>query len=154
MTEPWAPHIAWREFDELTPRNLYELLKLRMDVFVVEQNCAFAEIDGHDPGAVHGLVHVDGRLVGTARLFGPPADGPARIGRIATHPDYRGKGIGAAIMRSGMAEISRRWAGTPVVLGAQAHLQAFYAGFGFETTSDTYLEDGVPHVEMRLAKVE
>ena len=144
----FAPTIFWHPFDELSPRQLHDILKLRADVFVTEQACAFSDIDGRDPRAVHALATRHGDLVATARLLGEPA-GPVRIGRFVTSPDARGRGLGAALMRDALAEIGRRWGEVPVILGAQTRVRDFYARFGFVACSDVYDEDGIPHVEMR-----
>nr|WP_082666342.1 GNAT family N-acetyltransferase [Aureimonas sp. AU4] len=127
------------------------MLALRCQVFVAEQRCAFREIDGRDPEAVHLLLRGgDGRLEGTLRVFAPDGhDGAARIGRIATAPHARGRGLGHALMREALAFCAARFPGRPVDLSAQEHLAAFYGGHGFSVVSPSYLEDDIPHVDMR-----
>jgi ElaA protein len=141
---PWLP------FDALSPRDLHDALKLRADVFVVEQASVFREIDGKDPRALHLLVRApDGELAGYARIL-PPDDGEAaKIGRVVTHPSHRGTGLGRRMMLSAVAEAERRFKGLPIELQAQSHLERFYASFGFVRVSDDYDEDGILHCDMR-----
>ncbi|KTQ94188.1 acetyltransferase [Aureimonas ureilytica] len=140
----------WRRFDELTVRELHDLLKLRCDVFVVEQACAFAEIDGQDPAAFHLLRREAGFLAGCLRVFAPERCGePARIGRIATSPAHRGTGLGHRMMGEALDFCAENFAGADIVLSAQSHLQLFYGKHGFQPVSETYLEDDIPHVDMR-----
>jgi ElaA protein len=144
-----APAVAWYAFDALNARTLHDLLKLRSDVFVTEQACPFSEIDGRDPEAIHGVARLDGVLVATARLL-ETGDGEVKIGRVVTHPDCRGRGVGAALMRAALTEIARRWGpAQPVLVSAQTRVRDFYAGLGFAVTSGVYEEDGIPHVAMR-----
>ncbi len=128
---PEPPQLAWRAFDALSPRDLHDLLRLRADVFVVEQACVFAEIDGRDPDALHLLARMPGcdGLAATLRLFPPKRGARASIGRVATAASARGLGLGRAMMVEGVAEARRRFGGTPVEIGAQARLEAFYAAW-------------------------
>lgn len=151
----WEPArnltITWHVLDDVTPGALHDILKLRADVFVTEQACAFSDIDGRDPRAVHAVARRGDDVVATARLLFDDAAGLARVGRFVTHPDARGQGVGAALMRDALAEIGRRWGTVPVMLGAQTRVQGFYERFGFVPCSEVYDEDGIPHVEMRRA---
>lgn len=149
MPDAARPTIAWLAFDALSPRQLHDILKLRADVFVTEQTCAFSDIDGRDPRAVHAVATRGNDLVATARLLFDDAGGLARVGRFVTHPDVRGQGVGAALMRDALAEVARRWRHVPVMLGAQTQAKEFYTRFGFAVCSPVYIEDGIPHVEMR-----
>jgi ElaA protein len=139
-------------FEALDPHRLYALLRLRVDVFVVEQACAYPELDGRDshPQALHLLGERSGRLLAYARLLPPGLgfDTPA-IGRVVTAQSARGGGLAHALMREAIECCTQRWPGQPITLGAQAHLQRFYAAHGFELCSEGYLEDGIPHVDMR-----
>ncbi len=131
---------------ELDPLTLYALLRLRTDVFVVEQECAYPELDGRDaePGTLHLWVEAGGEPVATLRVL--QEDGGAhRIGRVATHRDHRGRGYAAALV----TEALRRVGGTQVDLDAQTYLEGWYARFGFERTGPDFLEDGIPHLPMR-----
>ncbi|WP_237478166.1 GNAT family N-acetyltransferase [Lichenibacterium dinghuense] len=143
---------AWRSFEDLSARDLHDVLKLRADVFVVEQACLFAEIDGRDPDALHLLARTaeGGPLAGTLRLFPPDAAGRAVIGRVATSAAARGTGFGRALMAEGVAEARRRYGPAPVAIGAQARLERFYAGFGFVRRGEDYVEDGIAHCAMLL----
>ncbi len=145
---------AWRRFDALTPRELHDLLKLRADVFVVEQTCVFSEIDGRDPEALHLLLRPDGAeaLAGTLRLFGPEREGdPAVIGRVATASFARGTGLGRALMAEGIAEARRRFGPVPIRIGAQSRLERFYDSVGFKRIGEDYTEDDIAHCAMVLS---
>jgi ElaA protein len=130
---------------ELDPVLLYEILRLRVEVFVVEQRAAYPEIDGRDvePGALLLWVSDEAGVLGTARLLRDP-DGVARIGRVATAARVRGTGIGAALMRRAL---ELRGEG-PTVLDAQAHLADWYGRFGFVVSGPAFVEDDIPHVPM------
>lgn len=144
-------NIAWRfvPFDALTAGELYELLQLRAEVFVVEQACAFQDMDGADHHAMHVLGTVDGELVAYARCFPAGVKFPeASIGRVITRESVRGSGTGHELMRQSMACIGQHWGGQPIRIGAQARLEKFYLQHGFLTTGAPYIEDGIPHVEM------
>ncbi|WP_319519935.1 GNAT family N-acetyltransferase [uncultured Martelella sp.] len=135
--------------EALTAGEFHDVVKLRVDVFVVEQNCPYPEIDGKDPEALHMRLRDDNGLFGYARLFAPPASsGPARIGRVIVAPSHRGQNMGRAVMREAVTACEKLWPDTAISISAQAHLQNFYAGFGFVVTSEEYLEDGIPHVDM------
>ena len=130
-------------FDDLTPRDLYDLLALRVRVFVVEQECAFQELDGLDAEAEHVWTRGPaGEVVAYLRIL--EGGGETRLGRIVTAPEHRGTGAGAALMRTVLAGIEG-----PVVLGAQVQAQGFYARLGFAVDGPGYDEDGIPHVPMR-----
>ena len=140
----------WNEIDDLTPRALYAMLKLRMDVFIVEQNCAFAEIDGKDIGAFH-LSILDGEeLAATLRVLPPEENEAVKIGRVVVAPAYRGYKLGQRLMQEAVEFAQARFPDQSVELGGQSHLQKFYGSFGFVAISEEYLEDGIPHIDMRL----
>ncbi|GAB3451269.1 GNAT family N-acetyltransferase [Kineococcus endophyticus] len=130
---------------DLPPAVLYALLRLRVDVFVVEQECAYPELDGRDlePTCVHVWADVDGAVAATLRVL-RDADGRGRIGRVATARDFRGAGVAARLMERALELL----AGSDVVLDAQAHLQHWYARFGFVAQGSEFQEDGIPHVTM------
>jgi ElaA protein len=154
VEEPRLMPVAfiWRDFADLRPAELHALLKLRCDVFVVEQNCAFPEIDGKDPLARHLLCHDGADLIGCLRIFVPGVAGDAaRIGRVVVAPSARGTGLGRRLMQAALDEIEVRHGTVPVALSAQLYLEAFYASLGFERVSETYLEDGIPHCDMQRA---
>ncbi len=139
-----------RRLDALSAVALYALLKLRADVFVIEQACLYADIDGKDHDALHLRLLSDDTLLACARIFEPSANGAARIGRVAVSPAHRGLKLGEALMRAAIDECAHRFPGAPIEISAQAYLLRFYGGLGFEVTSEEYLEDGIAHVDMVL----
>ncbi|KQV88841.1 GNAT family N-acetyltransferase [Pelomonas sp. Root1237] len=138
-------------FDELSVQQLYSVLALRSEVFVVEQNCVFLDIDGLDPQTWHLLGSGDdGKLKAYARLIPPGLKAPeALIGRVVTSPAARSGGVGRALMAEALVHCARLWPAHAITLHAQAHLERFYASFGFVSVGEQYIEDGIPHVEMR-----
>jgi predicted GNAT family N-acyltransferase len=147
MTSSTADPVRLRtaHFAELTPFEVYALCRLRVDVFVVEQECPYPELDGRDtePATLHVWLESDGEVAATIRVLD---DGDTRaIGRVATAAGFRGRGLAARLMRAGIDLC----AGYPVTLGAQAHLQGWYEQFGFRLSGPGYVEDGIPHVPMR-----
>ncbi len=133
-------------FAELTGTQVYRLCRLRVDVFVVEQECPYPELDGRDvePGTVH-LWFEDG-AGGVAATIRVLDDGGTRaIGRVATAAAHRGEGRAARLIEAGIGLCD----GVPITLGAQAHLESWYARFGFRRSGPGYVEDGIPHVPMR-----
>lgn len=149
---PAADAVLWQcqPFEALDTRTLYDLLALRTAVFVVEQNCPYQELDGKDDRAWHLLGHDTGGLVATARILAPgDSFTGASIGRVVTSPARRGQGLGEQLMARAVAHCGWLFPDHAIEIGAQAHLQAFYARFGFVVSSEPYLEDGIPHIEMR-----
>src|ERR1700754_3788883 len=137
-------HRAWAA--DLPPERLYELLRLRVDVFVVEQACPYAELDGRDleDGARHFWLGGDGRpepVLGCVRLLRETGGG-YRIGRLCTARSMRGRGLGRQLMEAVLAEVGDR----TCVLDAQEHLAGFYREFGFTPAGEPYDWDGVAHV--------
>ena len=139
-------------FAELGVQRLYDALALRSAVFVVEQQCVFLDIDGLDRQTWHLLGETpSGQLQAYARLIPPGIQGEnALIGRVVTAPAARGSGAGRALMTEALSQCGRLWPGRSITLHAQAHLERFYAGFGFQPVGLPYIEDGIPHIEMRL----
>lgn len=148
--------LRWRclPFGALSADTLYRLLRLRSEVFVVEQNCVFLDMDGLDPQCLHvlgELVDADGtpHLHASTRLVPPGvAFAEASIGRVVTAPAARGGGIGHALMAESVRLLERLWGPQPIRIGAQAHLEAFYNRHGFVSDNKPYIEDGIPHIEM------
>jgi ElaA protein len=144
--------LTWRclPFDALHARTLYALLQLRTEVFVMEQDCVFQDMDGADAQCFHLLGESeDNTLVAYARLV--PAGlkfTEASIGRVVTLPAARGGGLGHVLMREAVRALHGLWGVQPIRIGAQAHLQAFYRRHGFEPEGAIYIEDGIDHVEM------
>ena len=142
--------MSWlaRTWSELSVDELYAVLSVRQQVFVVEQACAYLDADGADPAAIHLLATDEQGLWGYLRLFAPDAAGCARIGRVLTVARVRGRGLGRPLMEAGRQEVERRYGAVPVRLSAQAHLEGFYASLGYVVDGPGYLEDGIPHVPM------
>lgn len=136
--------------DDMTARELHDLLKLRFDVFVMEQQSLYPEIDGRDVTALHAFASAEGEQApaGTLRVLGLDGQGPVWIGRVAIRRDMRGVGLGRALMRAAVEMLDERAPGRPQRLGAQEHLESYYAGFGFTRISGVYDDGGVPHVDM------
>lgn len=143
----------WTTFDALTVRELYDVLRLRQRVFVVEQNCPYLDADGDDPKAMHLLGWRDGedgaQLVAYTRVFPSGVKYPeASLGRVVSDPDARGAGYGRLVVTEAIRRLEALAPGTPIRIGAQAYLERFYITLGFRTVSEMYLEDDIPHVEM------
>jgi ElaA protein len=142
---------VWRlmTFEDLRVGELYEVLRLRSEVFVVEQQCVFQDIDGDDREAYHLLGVQGGELKAYARCFGPGLKSTeASIGRVVTRPTARGNGLGHALMGQAVAAVSQVWGPQAIRIGAQAHLAGFYAKHGFVDQGKPYIEDDIPHLEM------
>lgn len=148
--------VAWRclPFDALLPRTLYALLQLRSAVFVVEQACAFQDLDGADPACMHLLGERvrpgrEPELLAASRLVPAGLKYPeASIGRVVTAPATRGTGLGHALMAESVRTLHSLWGVQPIRIGAQAHLEGFYNAHGFMSDDKPYIEDGIPHMEM------
>jgi len=144
-----------KRFDDLTPLELYRILQLRSQVFVVEQNCVFQDMDDHDRRAVHlfasSSVSADAPLAGCLRVMGPGVTYPeASLGRVATALSARRTGVGRALVGAALEYLTKHHPG-PVYIGAQSYLEKFYASFGFVQDGAPYVEDGIPHIHMRRA---
>ena len=149
--------ISWLllPFNKLSTAQLYELIKLRVDVFVVEQHCPYPELDDKDQlDKVQHLLGVNnGEIIACARLLpaGVSYDNVS-IGRIATKETARGNGLGHQLLSNALRQCENLWPGQTIDIGAQQHLEIFYQGHGFKPISAMYLEDGIPHIDMRLTK--
>jgi ElaA protein len=142
-----APTLRTARFAELTPAQLYGLLRLRVDVFVVEQQCPYPELDGRDaePGTVHlWFADDEGTVLSTIRVLENGED--RSIGRVATAVPARGRGLSAELVQRGI-ELCE---GRTIDIGAQAYLEHWYERFGFRRSGPGYVEDGIPHLPMRL----
>lgn len=151
MSASGPPPIQWRclPFDALHARTLYTLLRLRTEVFVMEQACVFQDMDGADPQCMHLLGEQGAGLLAYARLVPAGLKFPeASIGRVVSEPARRGSGLGHALMREAVRQVHTLWGPRPIRIGAQAHLQPFYRQHGFEPEGPLYDEDGIPHIEM------
>ena len=138
-----------RKFDALSVHDLHDLLRLRVDVFVVEQQCAYAEIDGRDTGAVHILGRSEeGALIAYARILPPDEHGPPHIGRVIVSSAHRGHGLARTLMLHALDTLKAMYGTRRSALAAQAHLERFYGGFGYVRQGPDYPWDGIPHVDM------
>lgn len=145
--------IIFKQFHELELVELYALLKLRTDVFVVEQNCPYPELDDRDQAAIHAMAMNNGALIGYARLFGPGDyfDDHAAIGRILTAKSHRGSGSGRTLVEQCIQEVYRGFGNqTTIRIAAQTYLKEFYESLGFRVVGNEFTEDGIPHVYMLL----
>ncbi len=143
-------HWRWASWSELSTRDVHDFLKLRSEIFVVEQNCAYLDIDGLDPGCRHLLVRDPvGHLKGYLRLL-PPGLNRAEpaLGRLVVAESERGTGLGRAVMLEGIRICGAAAPTHAIYIHAQQHLQAFYESLGFRPASDMHLEDGIPHIDM------
>lgn len=145
--------IQWNDLhhSQLTVQQLYALLQLRCEVFVVEQTCPYQDVDGDDLVGEnrHILGWRDGELVAYARILKSEAEfEPVVIGRVIVSRAVRGEKLGVQLMEQTLASCLQHWPQKALYLGAQAHLQPFYARFGFAPVTDVYDEDGIPHIGM------
>ncbi len=138
-----------KSYDELTKDELYKILKLRVDVFVVEQNCPYEEIDGNDQGALHLWLEEDGQIQAYLRLLDRGIKSRyVTIGRVISVK--RRAGLGSMILREGILAARERFSAEAVYVEAQSYAKGLYEKQGFRQISDEFLEDGIPHVRMLL----
>ncbi len=153
----FADTLQWQflRFEDLSAHQLYALLQLRSEAFVVEQRCVYQDMDGGDIHAMHLLGSVDGKLLACARCFqkgqtfeqgAKPVE--ASIGRVVIHASLRGQGAGHLLMQQAVARTQALWGALPIRISAQAHLAGFYAQHGFTAQGDLYDEDGIAHIAM------
>ncbi|MEX1221664.1 MAG: GNAT family N-acetyltransferase [Idiomarina sp.] len=142
-----------RSFQELDIQTLYAILKIRQEVFIVEQTCPYMDADGLDQQAQHLFARSDtGKLLAYARIFLPTDDKPySRIGRVLSAGNKRGSGLGKQLMQRSLDYLLEHAPLQPVRLSAQTYLKDFYTSFGFVEIGDEYLEDDIPHVDMERA---
>jgi ElaA protein len=141
-----------KKYDELRLNELYELLKLRASVFVVEQDCLYLDLDGKDPRATHILGYQKNNLVAYSRIFrsGAFEKKHARIGRIVIHKQSRRKGIGLELVKKSIAFCKEHFGNQTIKISAQVYLKNFYNQCGFIEKGEIYSEDGIPHFAMYL----
>lgn len=141
----------WCSFDDLNTRELYQLLKLRQDVFILEQQCLYPELDNEDFYHWHLLGYDKETLASYLRLIPPDfhPSGCVAIGRVVTAEDYRGQRLGYQLIERALEFCKKEYPDSVVFLSAQEHLQPFYRSFGFSAVSQVYLEDGIPHIDMK-----
>lgn len=138
-----------KSFDELTNHELYNMLRLRCDVFVVEQNCPYLDLDNKDQKGFHLLYYVDNKLAGVTRLLpkGVSYD-EVSIGRVVIAKSHRGLGLGVKLMEASIKGCEEKFGKGPIRISAQYHLSKFYQSLGFVEQGEVYDEDGIPHIGM------
>ncbi|WP_425656854.1 GNAT family N-acetyltransferase [Tenacibaculum ascidiaceicola] len=138
-----------KNFQELTTSELYELLQLRSEVFVVEQDCVYQDIDGKDQKALHVIGVKEGKIIAYTRLFnsGEYFDTPS-IGRVVVKDSERKYGYGHDLIKASIKAIVDNYNETTITISAQTYLQKFYESHGFKQVGEGYLEDGIPHIRM------
>lgn len=144
--------IKWetRRFDELSLAEMYSLLRLRAEVFIVEQNCVYQDIDNKDQKAIHLLGKHDNEIVAYARLFKPKDYfEEASIGRVVVKKENREKNMGKELMKEAIKGIEFYFGEKKITISAQLYLKNFYQSLGFIPTSEVYLEDDIPHIQMK-----
>ena len=146
-------NITWKikPFADLSLSELYSILELRSLVFVVEQNCVYQDLDNKDQKAIHLLGEIDGKLMAYARLFdaGIYFENTS-IGRVIVHPEARAQKLGHELIQKSIEQIKNLFDKEQITISAQLYLQKFYESHGFVATSEVYLEDDIPHVEMKI----
>jgi len=144
--------IQWdiKSFEALSTKELYDILRLRSEIFVVEQNCVYLDLDGKDKLALHLFGEFEGKIVAYSRLFKPGISFEnASIGRVVVDVNYRERKWGHELMREAIAGIQLHFSESKITIGAQLYLKKFYESHGFVQTSEMYLEDDIPHIEMK-----
>jgi ElaA protein len=140
---------ALKKFGELNAFELYKILRLRSEVFVVEQNCPYLDADNNDQDAYHLSAYNNDQLVAYTRIIAPGnMYKEASIGRVVTSPVVRRSGIGKILMKKSIEAVEDLHGTVPIKIGAQLYLERFYTSFGFNQVSDVYLEDGIEHIYM------
>jgi len=144
--------ITMKTFDELTTRELYEILRLRSEIFVVEQDCVYQDVDRKDYGSLHLYIKEGSEIVAYIRVLkaGVAYENMASIGRIIVKKEARGKNYARTLINKGIEYIKDELKEEKIKIQAQEYLLKFYGSFGFKRVSETYLEDGLPHVDMIL----
>jgi len=139
-----------KSFEELSTQELYQLLKLRVDVFVVEQDCPYPELDDEDQSCQHYMLMDEDQIAVYLRTFERESS-VYGIGRIVTHSSHRGQGLGRKLIQRAIDDISEISNVTHILIHAQAHLIKYYESFGFEICSEEYLEDNIPHINLQIS---
>lgn len=138
-----------KSFNELTNEELYQVLRLRSEVFVVEQNCVFQDMDNKDQDSLHLMCFMDQALAAYTRVLPKGLNfEEVSIGRVITSPVYRGLGLGKEIMEQSIMVCEKQFGNSPIRIGAQLYLKKFYNSLGFVEVGSVYMEDGIEHIEM------
>lgn len=144
-------NVLWKikRFEELSALEVYEILRMRTEVFIVEQNCNYQDKDNFDQEAVHLWAEHNGEVVAYCRLFDKGVKyAESSIGRVLTNKKFRGKNLGRQLVAYALETIENRFGTSEIRISAQDYLLKFYSEFGFEDTGKKYLEDDIPHTEM------
>ncbi len=148
------PNFSYKSFAQLSTFELHAIYALRAKVFVVEQHCAYQDVDGTDTTCFHLQLLEKETLIAYARIIPPNEEHTyCKIGRVVSGPEYRGKNYGRAVMQEAIAACKKFYMHADIVISAQAYLVAFYQSFGFLIEGKPYDEDGIPHVQMRLTSM-
>ncbi|MDA9715263.1 GNAT family N-acetyltransferase [Bacteroidota bacterium] len=139
-----------KPYNDLSKDQFFDILKLRIEIFVVEQCCYYQELDNEDKEAFHVSIYNDGIIVAVGRIIPNLHNKEVKIGRIAVKMEHRKKGLAYKIMKDIMNFISKKYKNFSVLLSAQTYLIEFYQSFGFKEIGNTYLEDGIEHINMVL----
>ena len=143
--------MSWKiqTYDELTKEELYKIIQLRVNVFIVEQQTCYEDLDDHDQNSIHLSYAKDGKLFAYTRLL-PPGEKfeMASLGRVITSQEARGTGLGKEMIQLALDTIEKEWPGSEVFIQAQEYLKGFYGSFGFEPVSEPYIYDSLPHQDM------
>jgi len=143
--------IEIKEFKELTTLELYEILKVREEVFIVEQNCIYNDLDNKDLNAIHITIRENSKILAYLRVLESKHDNhEISFGRVLVTQEGRGKGYAKAIVEEAIDYINKSWNKKVISIEAQSYLKKFYESFGFVVTSDEFLEDGIPHIWMKI----
>jgi ElaA protein len=144
---------VYKPFNELSVSELYDILKLRSEVFVVEQNCVYLDMDDKDQSSYHFCGWLENKLVAYVRVLPPGiAFKEASIGRVSTSPSYRKNGTGRILMQKAIDLTLKQFEGAGIQIGAQLYLDKFYSSLGFHQIGEGYMEDGIPHIHMLFFK--
>lgn len=145
-------NIDWKckPFNDLTPQEVYDILGLRQDVFIIEQACIYQDIDGIDTSSHHILASSNETLIAYSRIIPIPNSDYVKLGRIIVHNDHRGIALGRHLVEYSIAEATRLYSPKHIHISAQSYLLQFYESFGFHSISDTYDLDGITHLDMSL----
>ena len=142
---------VYKTYEELSKLELYTILGLRSKVFIIEQHCNYQDIDGKDLKSHHLMAWSGVQLVAYTRIVPPGISfTEPSIGRVLTASDFRGLGVGITLMQKSIEKVYETYGNRPIKIGAQLYLRKFYEGLGFIKCSEEYLEDEIPHIDMRL----
>ena len=145
--------IFYKKFDSLSRKEIHDLFSLRSEVFVVEQNCVYQDIDGRDENAEHAILKKNNKIIAYARVLEDRVSNNISIGRIVVSKKERGNSLGSYLLDFILKKIHEEKPKRTIKISAQAHLEKFYTDRGFKRTSNTYMEDGIPHISMTHVRV-